>query len=64
MMRNEAGINFYGYQSYAEDKKYVVVKKIDGEWYFEGAGNDMRWAERAYEDCLRYADRAEIIERT
>ena len=63
MTIKENGIIINNYQSYAEDKAFVVVKKIDGEWYFEGADNDEAWAYRAYKDCLRYAEAAEIVRR-
>lgn len=55
------GVVINNYKSYADDKKFIVVKKIDGEWWFEGADNNEDWAYRAYEDCLHYADAAEII---
>lgn len=55
------GVVIKNYNPYADDKKFIVVKKVDGEWWFEGADDSEDWAYRAYEDCLRYADSAEII---
>lgn len=61
MTIKENGIIINNYQAYADDKAFMVVKKIDGEWWFDGADNDAAWAYRAYQDCLKYAEAAEIV---
>lgn len=36
------GYEVLNMQPYAKEKKYILIKQIDGHWYFEAASDDIK----------------------
>ena len=59
--RTIGGIEVNNVKSYAADKKYIVVKKVDGEWWFEAADNSVETASRIVSELSAFGTETRIL---